>query len=590
MKKLWTLGLVSLGMALVLSCGSDKVKVGTDAANDIGETSSGDAVDGRAGLETVEPQDGRGDGSGSDACVPQCVFGGGYVKECGDDWCGGSCGSCPDGYECVEAGYGATSCFSQDECPVMCAERNLQCGPFSPFWEGDDSIICECGDCPGEAVCLGYGDGESYCCTPDCDGKECGDDGCGGTCGECPQGQECVADTCKVGECVPNCVVDEGGEEYLSECETPDGCGGTCGPCEPDEVCALADYAEIGICFNPDESCPGMCEFEEAECGAVWAGFVWPDCECGECDNEQETCVNNKCVCQPDCDGKKCGDDGCGGNCGVCLNYCGQEPDDPIPDAGLCIDGQCKPAYVYAIEECDGVDNDCDAQIDEGYPDSDNDGLADCIDLDDDNDGSLDEQDCEPLNKNVYPGAPEQCDCVDNNCNGVVDEGYPDSDGDGNSDCCDPGDDDGDGVWDGTDNCLDIANPGQEDNDWDDMGDACDPDDDNDLYLDDEDCDPLDPLVNPGADELCDEVDNNCDGQVDEGCPCVPDCEDKECGDDGCGGSCGDCPKCSFCDDGVCSFLCDCDCDNKGCGDDGCGGSCGTCADGQECNEQGKCE
>jgi parallel beta-helix repeat protein len=69
---------------------------------------------------------------------------------------------------------------------------------------------------------------------------------------------------------------------------------------------------------------------------------------------------------------------------------------------------------------------------------------------------------------------------------------------------------------------------------------------------------------------------------------CTPDCSGKNCGDDGCGGSCGTCSGGQTCVSGVCTG-CTPDCTGKNCGDDGCGGSCGTCSGGQICNI-GTCE
>jgi hypothetical protein len=58
---------------------------------------------------------------------------------------------------------------------------------------------------------------------------------------------------------------------------------------------------------------------------------------------------------------------------------------------------------------------------------------------------------------------------------------------------------------------------------------------------------------------------------------CVPDCAGKECGYDGCGGYCGQCPYPQNCEAGKC--VCTPWCQTKGylCGSDGCGGQCGTC-------------
>ncbi len=78
-----------------------------------------------------------------------------------------------------------------------------------------------------------------------------------------------------------------------------------------------------------------------------------------------------------------------------------------------------------------------------------------------------------------------------------------------------------------------------------------------------------------------------------KGCGCEPNCNNMNCGSDGCGGYCGgvgnggECPNDSVCTDmGVC---CKPDCDSRQCGNDGCGGSCGTCADGFTCTRYQQC-
>ena len=107
------------------------------------------------------------------------------------------------------------------------------------------------------------------------------------------------------------------------------------------------------------------------------------------------------------------------------------------------------------------------------------------------------------------------CNGVDDNCDGITDAYFPDADMDGYADCIDI-DLDNDGVDDPEDNCIGIHNPGQEDMDGDGIGDPCDQDADNDGWPDWQDCAPGDPNSYPGADEVEDGVDNNCNGTVDE--------------------------------------------------------------------------
>ena len=68
---------------------------------------------------------------------------------------------------------------------------------------------------------------DSDLCLPDCEGKECGWDGCDGTCGLCPSSKP----TCNFGQCT-KCTPDCGGKVCGA-----DGCGGVCGACPPAFAC-----------------------------------------------------------------------------------------------------------------------------------------------------------------------------------------------------------------------------------------------------------------------------------------------------------------------------------------------------------------
>ena len=157
-------------------------------------------------------------------------------------------------------------------------------------------------------------------------------------------------------------------------------------------------------------------------------------------------------------------------------------------------------SFPGATEVCDGADNDCDTDVDEDvgqpwYSDLDGDGYGDPLSTTIDCEPPLgfvgNDDDCDDTNAASSPASFEVCDGVDNDCDLEIDEAdainaglfYGDGDGDGYGDpattvtACD-------------------APVGFADND--------------------DDCDDFEIDVNPSALEVCDSIDNDCDGQVDE--------------------------------------------------------------------------
>jgi large repetitive protein len=173
-----------------------------------------------------------------------------------------------------------------------------------------------------------------------------------------------------------------------------------------------------------------------------------------------------------------------------------EAPVNYVPNGNDC-DDQDAGVFPGNPELCDGIDNNCNEEVDENvgdvfYSDSDGDGFGNP------NDSVLsceieeglvaNDQDCDDANNTVYPNAAENCDGIDNDCDEEIDEDgetlyYLDLDGDGYGD---------------PQNSLLSCSPPMN-------------------YVPSTgDCDDIDPLIHPSATEVCDGLDNNCDGQTDD--------------------------------------------------------------------------
>ena len=203
-----------------------------------------------------------------------------------------------------------------------------------------------------------------------------------------------------------------------------------------------------------------------------------------------------------------------------------------------------------AEEICDGIDNNCDGNVDEGvtltfFADADADGYGDAnftLDACELPAGFVeDDTDCNDLNAAANPDAGEVCDDVDNDCDGLVDGDddsndattgrtfYQDLDSDGYGDdliveeaCSTP-----DGYAELGGDCDDVDAELNPDTQW-----FSDQDDDSyghDLIYTNQceqpdgyvripgDCDDGNSAINPDAEEICDgNIDNNCDGLADD--------------------------------------------------------------------------
>jgi hypothetical protein len=248
-----------------------------------------------------------------------------------------------------------------------------------------------------------------------------------------------------------------------------------------------------------------------------------------------------------------------------------------------CDDGEAQ-VHPEAVEVCNGLDDDCDGDVDDDdsslepstlstwYADADADGYGDpleSVEACSPPEGYVeDRSDCEDGDAQVHPDASEVCNGIDDDCDDKIDDAdasldtstrssfYDDDDGDGYGDpdtetetCSPPSgavsdatdcddadahvnpaqtevcnglDDDCDGDIDDDDSSLDTStwDTFYDDTDGDGYGDpdagsqACAAP--SGTVADDTDCDDSESSVSPAETEVCNEVDDDCDGDIDD--------------------------------------------------------------------------
>jgi gliding motility-associated-like protein len=263
-------------------------------------------------------------------------------------------------------------------------------------------------------------------------------------------------------DCNGNCVSDVDGDGICDEfeilgCTDVTACNFDDLATEDDGSCVLP-MAEV--CNNLDDNCNGSIDedFDLDQDGFTSCG--------GDCDDANAAINPNASeIC-----------DGVDNNCDVIID----EGFDVDGDGFTVCNGDCNDGDAAinptAVEACNGVDDDCDSFVDEGF-DADNDGFAVC------------QGDCDDANAAINPNAIETCNGVDDDCDGATDEGvtsvfYLDQDADGFGD-----------IDQTISGC--VAPTG--------------------YVSDNADCSDSDSLINPLAMEICNQLDDNCDGQIDEG-------------------------------------------------------------------------
>ena len=265
--------------------------------------------------------------------------------------CNRTCGECCSDGDCRNAAAGITEAICVNG-TCACAPKPVTCRPNSSCGMHSDGCggLTDCGECtqfPGSA-CAGGQNGFNGSCTcfSDCTDKECGSDGCAGTCGSCAPGLSCVnfqcvddacggacdrnrCEVCIDGTCQVFCNADAGAICCAGDCvfPGPDVCG--CGPACDADACLVCS---AGTCMN---RCGTGQTCEAGDCVGLSCGSA-EDCTGGQ------ICADGEC-CLPETSGQTKPVEGC--------------PPGTFEFAGICF------TPVPCTQNADCCSKNCTAQV-----------------------------------------------------------------------------------------------------------------------------------------------------------------------------------------------------------------------------------
>ena len=249
-----------------------------------------------------------------------------------------------------------------------------------------------------------------------------------------------------------------------------------CGEDEAGLVCSSDGQVQTETCDLADQDCDGVADNGLTYDAPVFSGdqgkALGASCGTGACLDGTVVCADDETVtCSTvvsDADDEACNgaDDDCDGEIDEDFKvapYVYTDPDYAVDTdlgwgaecgTGACAGGHvgcnlagdglaCDAVLANRVEEaCDAVDNDCDGLHNEGFPNQDGDSLADCVDPDIDGDGIDDDENGLGVGTACAGGATVAC---DDNCPRDSNALQEDLDGDGIGNVCDA-DVDGDDV------------------------------------------------------------------------------------------------------------------------------------------------